>query len=129
VLDANLGAVESASKRKTPEAEYEHQNGELADSEPHKSSRAQPTDTVTVSRTVQRLSAKKRRTEEQPETVSAGYVDPPPVIICSGMTSVQDSRPMVSVIERLGGKFTTNINNANILCIPEGAVKCVSPIE
>jgi hypothetical protein len=53
----------------------------------------------------------------------AGYVGPAPVVIFSGSTSIQDDRATMAAFERLGGKVGMTINDATVLCIPEGPVK------
>jgi hypothetical protein len=53
----------------------------------------------------------------------AGYVGPAPVVIFSGSTSIQDDRATMAAFERLGGKVGMTVNDATVLCIPEGPVK------
>ncbi|KIW86975.1 uncharacterized protein Z519_12440 [Cladophialophora bantiana CBS 173.52] len=66
----------------------------------------------------------KRRPARRTECSSSGeYSDVPPVVIFSGSPSIQEKRIAMDTFERLGGKVGTPINNAAILCIPEGTLK------
>ncbi|ETI20141.1 hypothetical protein G647_08175 [Cladophialophora carrionii CBS 160.54] len=53
----------------------------------------------------------------------AWYAGPAPVVLFSGSTTIQDDRAVMSAFGRLGGKVGMTINNATVLCIPEGHVK------
>src|SRR6201999_1218264 len=68
-------------------------------------------------------SANRRSGRRQESSSFGGYVGPPPVVIFSGSTSIHDKSATMSAFERLGGKVVTAINDANILCIPDGPVK------
>ncbi|EXJ54753.1 hypothetical protein A1O7_10094 [Cladophialophora yegresii CBS 114405] len=59
----------------------------------------------------------------QEGSTPAWYAGPSPVVLFSGSTTVQDERAAMSAFGRLGGKVGMTINDATVLCIPEGSVK------
>ncbi|OQU99816.1 BRCA1 C Terminu BRCT domain-containing protein [Cladophialophora immunda] len=52
-----------------------------------------------------------------------GYSGGAPVVVFSGNTTIQEKGTAIETFERLGGKVSTEINKATILCIAEGPLK------
>ncbi|KIX94571.1 uncharacterized protein Z520_09617 [Fonsecaea multimorphosa CBS 102226] len=72
----------------------------------------------------EQASPKRRLTRQTDFTSPRKYTAAAaPVVIFSGSTSIQEKRPAMRTFGRLGGKVSTEINKATILCIPEGPLK------
>lgn len=69
------------------------------------------------------LSSKKRSRRRASHPSPSRYNGPAPVTIFSGHISISKKRTAMKTFERLGGRVTDSINEANLLCIAEGPLK------
>lgn len=83
-----------------------------------------PSDGSHSSVTPSERASSKRRSVQSQEPLSPGeHIGPPPIVVFSSATTVDGKKAIMRTFSRLGGKVSTKITEATVLCVPDGHLK------